>query len=174
MVETYLSRNNTTVVAGVRDPTSESSKSLSGLTTGQQSTLVVIKIDCSSEQDAAKAVEELQSAHNINQLDVVVANAGISKYFGPVAGVKIAELQEHISVNAYGTLLLFQSVLPLLQKASQPKFVAISSPLGSIGGMEMRPFPLFSYGASKAVLNYLVRKIHFEHEALISFAVDPG
>lgn len=46
--------------------------------------------------------------------------------------------------------------------------------MATIGAMEMRPFPLAAYGVSKAALNYFVRKIHFENEELVAFALDPG
>lgn len=46
--------------------------------------------------------------------------------------------------------------------------------MGSIGGMEERPFPAYAYGASKALAHYTARKIHFTHENIISFALDPG
>ena len=50
----------------------------------------------------------------------------------------------------------------------------MGSAVGSIGGMEKRPAPMFAYGASKAMLNYLIRKIHFENESITAFAIDPG
>lgn len=40
--------------------------------------------------------------------------------------------------------------------------------------MEKRPVPMSAYGVSKAAAHYLVRKIHFENEGLIAFALDPG
>jgi norsolorinic acid ketoreductase len=36
------------------------------------------------------------------------------------------------------------------------------------------PMPVTAYGASKATLNYIVRKIHFENEHLIAFPISPG
>lgn len=77
-----------------------------------------------------------------------------------------------MNVNGIGPLLLFQAVFPLLKRGS--KFVGVSSAISSIGGMEMRPFPCGAYGMSKAVLNYVVRKCHFENEELVVFALDPG
>ena len=66
-------------------------------------------------------------------------------------------------------------MVPLLQKSRHgAKFVGIGSPLGSIGGMEQRPYPCAAYGASKAVLHWLVRKVHFENKDIVSFVLDPG
>ena len=174
----YLSRPNTTAIAGVRDPSHPSVQALSKLPKGPSSTLIIVKIDSASPSDAADAVQTLQTKHKITSLDTVIANAGISypKAFGPVANVKVEDVKEHLDVNTIGPLVLFQATQPLLKKAvhGPGKFVTVSSPIGSIGGMEQRPFPMSAYGASKAALNYLTRKIHFEHEDLIAFAVDPG
>ncbi|MCJ1405881.1 hypothetical protein MMC11_009111, partial [Xylographa trunciseda] len=170
----FLSRSNTIVIAGVRDPSSASSKALHEILVGHGSKVIVVKIDNSSEIDAATAIKELQSVHNVTKLDVVISNAGISDYPKSVADQTLAEVQDHIAVNAIGPLLLFQAVYPLLKKSAEPKFVVLGSPIGSIGGMESRPFPLFAYGASKAMAHYLTRKIHFENEWLVAFVVDPG
>lgn len=139
------------------------------------STLIIVKIDNTSATDAKAAVESLQSEHNILKLDTVIANAAVqNQVFAKMADVDPAQVQEHFSVNAVGSLVLFQAILPLLEKASQPKFVLLGSPIGSIGGMEKQPFPLNAYAISKAAAHYIVRKIHLENEGLIAFVVDPG
>lgn len=58
-------------------------------------------------------------------------------------------------------LVLFQKTYPLLQASTVPKFIVMSS----IGGSFIRGAPVpgyIVYGASKAAVNYLTRKIHFE------------
>jgi len=105
-------------------------------------------------------------------VDVVIANAGVATHFGTVATTPLAEVRSHFAINAVGPVVLFQAVLPLLQAAPRPKFVVVSSNGGSIGGM--RGEPIGAYGASKAMVNYFVRKIHFENEWLIAFPLHPG
>lgn len=84
-------------------------------------------------------------------------------------------MTDHFSVNTIGSLLLFQATAPLLRLASRPIFIAISSGAGSIGGMEaLKDVQNTAYGASKAALNFVVRKIHFENPGLIAFSVNPG
>ena len=105
----------------------------------------------------------------------MIANAGISKTQLPVSKCTSAGLLEHTTVNVVGPVSLFQATLPLLLKSSNtPKFVVMGSSAGSIGAMERRPFPNAEYGSSKAMLNYLVRKMHFEEEGVVSVSVDPG
>lgn len=170
---TILARDSITVIAAVRDPSNETSQSLSTLPKGSNSNLLVTKYDAQSETDAASLVNFLKQ-EKISQLDVVIANAGIANDYNLLATVPFIAFKNHVETNAYGPLLLFQAVKPFLDNAQQPKFVVLGSPIGSISGMEMRPFPMGAYGASKAMLHYIVRKIHFENENLISFPVDPG
>jgi NAD(P)-dependent dehydrogenase (short-subunit alcohol dehydrogenase family) len=66
-----------------------------------------------------------------------------------------------------GPLVLFQATYPLLKAStSTPKFIAISSVGGSIeigGAMTMKGI---AYGASKAALNFVIRKLHHENDGL--------
>ena len=55
-----------------------------------------------------------------------------------------------------------------------PKFITIGSSAGSIGGMERQPIPNAVYGPSKAMVNWLMRKMHFENEGLVVFPMHPG
>ncbi|KAL8791248.1 MAG: hypothetical protein Q9213_000205 [Squamulea squamosa] len=173
LVEVYLSRPSTTVIAGVRNPEHPTSQKLSSLPKGSGSKLIIVKIDNKSDSDPTDAVASIQS-QGITKLDLVIANAGICSDFAPVATVDPSVFKEHVVVNGFSPLFLFQAVLPLLQKTQGAKFVGIGSPMGSIGGMDQRPYPLTAYGGSKALQHWLVRKVHFEHPELISLVVDPG
>lgn len=105
----------------------------------------------------------------------MIANAGVAFGFDTVATTSPAVVEEHIAVNAVAPVLLFQAVLPLLEAASKPQFIILGSGLGSIGDMEQQPkVPAFAYGASKAVAHFTSRKIHFTHENIISYILDPG
>lgn len=142
--------------------------------TGVSSKAILVKIDSNSEIDAKDAVRKLQDQHNITHLDVVIANAGQNNYFSPVRAVTMAEMRQVLEVNSYAPIILFQAVLPLLEKSSKPIFATMGSMMGTIGAMEQRPFPCTSYGVSKAALNWITRKVHCEHENIIAFVLDPG
>lgn len=175
LLASYLSRPKTTVIATVRDPESDGSKSLSDLPKGKDSQLIIVTIDSASETDAATAVKELKSTHNIQKLDVVIANAGHGTAYDQATNLRIADLQGVLVVNTIGPILLFQAVLPLLKQSSKPIFIVISSNAGSIGGMQDIPgLDVVTYGSSKAMINFVVRKIHFEHKDIISFPLHPG
>ncbi|KAJ9602530.1 hypothetical protein H2200_013073 [Cladophialophora chaetospira] len=144
LLSTYLLRSNHTVIAGLRDPSSPSSQDLDTLPKGEDSRVILVKIDSSSETDARAAVETLKSEHGISKLDIVVANAGISNYrSAPDA-------------------------------APTPKFVVLSSGAGSISGVDMLAVENTAYGASKAAVNFVTRRIHYENPNLIAFPINPG
>ncbi|KAL4860724.1 hypothetical protein BDV12DRAFT_208901 [Aspergillus spectabilis] len=174
LTKSLLARPSTTVIAAVRDPSSGSSTSLKSIPKGDGSCLVTVKIDSGSPPDVAIAVKTLESEYNMTHIDVVIANAGISENLSPMLSVSFEDIKEHIDVNTLGPLALFQATHLLLKQSKKPVFVGMGSGVGSIGGMEQRPFSTAAYGLSKVMLHYLVRKIHFENEDIVSFVMDPG
>lgn len=178
LVSTFLQRPYTTVIAAVREPSNASSGGLVDLPKVTSSRLVIIKLDAADESAAYAAIDTLRTDQGIDSLDMVIANAAINHSGKPVIQNSIHSVQEHLAVNAIGPLVLFQATAPLLRsnKSSRPRFIAISSITGSISGMEMlQGLPNVSpYGASKAALNWFMRRIHFEESWLISFVVHPG
>ena len=178
-VTELLQRPSTTVIAAVRDPSKDTSKSLAHLPVAPGSKLIIVKLDSAVETDAFDAVTSLRQDHKITSLDVVIANAGISHSGRPVIQSSTAAALEHFSVNSVAPLILFQATAGLLKASNngRPAFIALTSIIGSIGGMELlATFPprLSPYGASKAALNWLVRRLHFEEPWLTSFAIHPG
>ena len=67
-------------------------------------------------------------------------------------------------INVNGPLLLFQATYPLLKESKAPKFVALTSPMGSIHTGASWPGGLYNYGASKAAMNWVVRKLHHDFQ----------
>ena len=163
------------MLAKVRDPSSKEAKALLAVPTATGSKVILLKIESTSDTDALKAIRYAES-QGITELDVVIANAGTftSDAYRPVAETRVSDLKSHFDINTVGPLRLFQATLPLLNKAQNPKFVVIGSVIGTIGGLDQIPWPNTAYGVSKAAVNYLARKIHFENENLVSFAIHPG
>lgn len=162
------------MIAAVRDRGSSHAQSLSALTKGPSSNLVIVEIDSASETSALEAVKLLTSQYGITGLDIVIANAGISSYFGTALVTPLHEAMQHYRINVGGPLLLFQATAPLFLKSRRPKFVSISSGAGSIAGIEALKVENTAYGASKAALNFVTRRIHAENETIIAFVMNPG
>jgi NAD(P)-dependent dehydrogenase (short-subunit alcohol dehydrogenase family) len=113
-------------------------------------------------------------------VDIVIANAGRFEAFRypltssgitspqcTVANETIVELQRQLETNTFGPLILYQTFASLL--GSGAKFVVISSLAGKI--TDAIPFSLTAYGASKAAVNYITKKLDQESPDLIAFPV---
>ncbi|KAJ5620584.1 hypothetical protein N7510_004568 [Penicillium lagena] len=174
LLNLYLSRPSTTVISGVRDVNHPSVAELQKLPVGPGSRLIVLQLDSSSPTDAGAAVSRLESEFGITKLDTVIANAGIGKFWGLTTETPVKEVEEHFEVNAVGPFRLFQAVQPLLFKASTPRFVVISTVLGSIELQKNMTVPDVAYGMSKAAVNFFTTKIHHENPQLIAFPIHPG
>lgn len=131
LVERYLAKPSHVVIAAVRNPDHATAQALQNLPKGANTQLIVVKIDASIEKDAHDAIAELQQKHEIQQLDIVIANAGIAYIYPTVAEVKISDIKAHMEPNVYGVIALYQATLALLKKAAgEPKFVIMGSSAG--------------------------------------------
>ena len=173
LTKKFLSEPNTTVIAAVRDPSIASSKALTSLAAGTGSKIIVVKIDGANTDDPESAVKTLTTQHSIDHIDVLLANAGIAVTYGAAIATPMDGFKEHLAINTVAPFALFKAFLPLLEKAPQGKFVALSTIVGSIEEMN-QSFNATPYGASKAALNWVMKNLHIEHPNLIIFPIHPG
>ncbi|KAL0260778.1 hypothetical protein SLS55_004469 [Diplodia seriata] len=171
LVEALVQRPGVTVAAAIRDITKKEGVEQLNAKAAKGSKVVAVQIRAGNTDDA-QALPATLSGHGIDHLDAVIANAGISNYYGTAATTPLEEYRDHFEVNTIGLVTLFQSVLPLLEKSQKPIFVYVSSAVASMG----QPFPLLTsaYGASKAAANYILTKIAQENPKLIAFPISPG
>ncbi|OOQ86993.1 aflatoxin biosynthesis ketoreductase nor-1 [Penicillium brasilianum] len=179
IVRALLQEPSTTVIAAVRDLSPEACSSLRALPKCTGAQLIIIKIDAAISSDAAEAIVILKRDYAINSLDIVIANAGIAHSGTTVLKSSMESINNHFLVNTLGPVSLLQATAPLLKasKCDSPRFVVISSLVGSISGIDMLQHlpPIVSpYGASKAALNWFLRRVHFEERWLITLAIHPG
>ncbi|RYP24619.1 hypothetical protein DL765_000445 [Monosporascus sp. GIB2] len=173
LVKSFFALPNCTVIAAVRNPEHTTSQALAELPKGNGSNLIVVKYDASLEQDAYDMAKELQEKHNINHLDIVVANAGIAEGYPLVKDVETAGILRHLQVNVFGIISLYQALRNLLQKSpNNPIFAPMGSGAGACG--RQPPVPNALYGASKAMLQWYGVRINAEDEWLNTFILDPG
>lgn len=87
-----------------------------------------------------------------------------------------AQMARSYAVNAVGPALLMKHFLPLLPRDGRAVFATLSAKVGSIGDNKLGGW--FSYRASKAALNQIVRTAAIElarsHPQAICVAVHPG
>lgn len=163
------------MVATVRNPDSAEARTLQELPAGPGSRVIVLKVEATSDCDALEAAKSIEQ-EGVTNIDILIANAGIftPAAYLPVSQVSIDQVKDHLDINTVGPLRLFQAFFPLLKRSSQPKFILISSLVGTIGGLDQIPYPNGAYGGSKAAANFFTRKIHFENEDITSLAIHPG
>jgi len=140
----------------------------------QNSSLLTFHLDSQSDTDADDVVESLETMHNIHKIDVVIANAGSSASYASVLDTPLEALRSDYETNTLGPIKLFKACHGFLIQSSSPKFVLVSSALGSIHAMGREAGPTVSYGSSKAAANFIVKKIHCEHHSIVAFAIHPG
>jgi norsolorinic acid ketoreductase len=169
-VHQLLSNTSNTVIAAVRNIEAPAAQEL---IKAKQGNLIVVQIDSEEDRDAAIAAKEL-AAQGIHNIDVIFANAGISTDFKPITQVRVDDLRKVFSVNVAAPLLLFQAFLPLLEASSNPRFIVISSAIGSKGLQRHIPYKSTTYGTSKAAVNFLTLRMAIEHPSIISFVLHPG
>ncbi|KAK1752314.1 Norsolorinic acid ketoreductase [Echria macrotheca] len=128
---------------------------------------------------SASLAARLREEHDIDHLDVVVANAGGSSGFKGVLDTEPQDVLYDFETNALGVFRLFRATWPLLlqSQAAHKKFVLISSSVGSIVSLDEEGFfPSAAYGMSKAAANWFAKKVsvEFKEQGLAVGIIHPG
>jgi norsolorinic acid ketoreductase len=174
LTDLILRRPDTAVIALVRDPDNETTKSLAS-SNADPKRLLILPYDAKQHDSAADAVSTLESTHGIKKLDVVIANAGALGWRGPAIDTPADAIHEAFTVNTIGPLLLFRACCPLLQSSPAPKFIAISSAIGSTTQIpQLSQSQTLPYGVSKAALNHIFRKLSVDHPDIVIELLTPG
>ena len=173
VTEKLALRSNAIVYAGVRD-VSKADK-LQQLARQHGNVHVVqLRADVEADHKALAAQVEKEAG----RVDVVWANAGICTLsaWAPVQDVSLAALREHIEVNTIHPFLMYQSFYPLLSRSTNPRFMVSSTYSGSTGELDgiLKNIPQLCYGLSKAAVNNLTRRIHFESRTITAVPFNPG
>ncbi|KAL1714460.1 hypothetical protein EV715DRAFT_295079 [Schizophyllum commune] len=170
IVTQLATRPDAIIFAGARDPARATG--LQALARSHPGRFHVVKLTSADKEDNIAAAEEVKRL--AGRLDVVIANAGIGDTLGTALETSPADMVRHFEVNTNGSLLLFQAAYPLLKESKAPKFVAITSQVGSIVLAGEIPLMMYPYGASKAALNWVMRKLHHDFPDFVIFPLIPG
>jgi NAD(P)-dependent dehydrogenase (short-subunit alcohol dehydrogenase family) len=102
-----------------------------------------VQLDVTDPESVHKA------AQSLNQLDVLINNAGITGgSFGP------EKIREVFETNVFGVITVTDAFLPLLRRSAHPRIVNMSSSVGTLNDMLDSPLPVsFAYVPSKTALN---------------------
>lgn len=124
--ELYAAKPNHTLIAANRNPGDGPSQELLKLATAEGTTVQLVKVEATDDNDALKAAEELKS-RGINHIDIFIANAGKATAWPKLEDAKIPEIQDHINTNVFGFVRAYQAFLPLLKASQNPKLIMIGS-----------------------------------------------
>jgi NAD(P)-dependent dehydrogenase (short-subunit alcohol dehydrogenase family) len=151
-----LAAQGLTVIVGARDLAlgEAAARSIGG-------SARAIALDVTSPASIAAA------AAGLEQLDVLVNNAGIARAGGPASTASLAQAREVFETNVLGVIAVTQAMLPLLRRSPAGRIVNVSSSLGSLTSINVpgSPYPAIggvAYGPSKAALNAVT--VAFAHE----------
>ncbi|GAB3916713.1 short-chain dehydrogenase [Microlunatus endophyticus] len=140
-----------------------------------------IQIDVTDAESIAAAAARV--ADEFGHLDLLVNNAGISRSrpadgefledYAAANKASTASLDEIRTVwetNVFGTLAVYQAMLPLLRKSSDARIVNVSSGVGSLSANADPGYPYHSmfgpvYPASKAAQNAITLAMMVELES---------
>ena len=172
VVEKLASRANSVIYAGARDP-SKADKLQQLAQKHSNVQVVLLRADSVADHRTLATRVEKEAG----RADVVWANAGACNLEAwlPVERCSVDEVRADLEINTLHPLVMYQAFLALLSRSSSPKFFVSSSFAGSISGMQyVAAIHQLPYGLSKAAVNYLTRRIHFENPNITAVPFHPG
>ncbi|TRM61124.1 hypothetical protein BD626DRAFT_406229 [Schizophyllum amplum] len=169
LVSQLATRPDVVVFAGVRDFSRKGG--LDAVVSAYPDRVHIIKVVSADQQNNDEAVQEIKKV--AGRLDVVIANAAIDV---PKRSLDTSpeEMIDHFNVNVNGPLVLFQAAYEVLRASKSPKFVSVSSIVGSVTVAPEFPTNQMAYGVSKASLNWVTRKLHTDNPDMTIFPIHPG
>lgn len=109
-----------------------------------------IGADISAEEPVKAAVQKIKEHYG--RVDVLINTAGIPGPSARTEDYSFEDVKKVYSVNVFGTFLMMQNVLPIMQ--AQKSGVIIN--FGSVSGMFGYPYEI-GYGSSKAAVIYMTK-----------------
>lgn len=140
----------------------------------------LIRIDCDARDERSLEALAAQVNAQCNQLNLVFSTVGVlqqppARAEKSLAQLDIAGLHASFTTNCFAPILLLKHLLPLLRHGPMT-FAALSARVGSIDDNHLGGW--YSYRASKAALNQLLRTASIELKRLnpgsTVLAVHPG
>lgn len=158
LVEAYAEHGAAKIYAAVR--TLETAKPLEEKYPGKVVPIYMDLNKLDSIKDAAATAQDV---------DIVINNAGILSYTGPLAEDAIAQLQNEMQVNVYGFMQVAQSFAPLIKGG-------ILCQINSVGSLRC-PLPsVATYAATKAAAYSMTQALRtsLKEQDTFVMSVHPG
>ncbi|WP_305093252.1 glucose 1-dehydrogenase [Prescottella sp. R16] len=135
--------------------------------------VVAYPADLSTEEGVVELAAFV--ARTFDRVDVLVNNAGAT-WGAPIDEFPASGFDKVLGLNVTSVFALTQALLPQLRAAASPDDPARVINVGSIDGLVVSKSENFSYGASKAAVHMLTRKLagSLADEHITVNAVAPG
>ncbi|MFB4390753.1 MULTISPECIES: SDR family NAD(P)-dependent oxidoreductase [unclassified Pseudomonas] len=140
----------------------------------------LVRIDCDARDEQALGELATQAQACCEQLNLIISTLGVlqeapARAEKSLGQLDLAGLQASFASNCFAPILLLKHLLPMLRQ--QPvTYAALSARVGSIGDNRLGGW--YSYRASKAALNQLLRTASIElkrlNPASTILALHPG
>ncbi|KAJ7612573.1 hypothetical protein FB45DRAFT_990379 [Roridomyces roridus] len=168
LTETIAARPDTLVFAAARDPAAQSLKDL----VASHPNVHPVKWVAADKESNDAVIAEIEKT--AGQLDVVIANAGISNFHGKLVDTSISQFRDHWEVNTLGVVVLFQAAHKLLlaSPTGTPIFALITTGLASTSNYFNGT--VSAYGSSEAAANFIIKAIDAENPNIVAMAIHPG
>ncbi|MEB0113714.1 NAD(P)-dependent dehydrogenase (short-subunit alcohol dehydrogenase family) [Variovorax sp. GrIS 2.14] len=116
---------------------------------------MAVACNISRKEEIASLVDQTEKAYG--PVDVLVCNAAVNPYYGPLSGITDEAFSKVMDVNIRSNLWLVNRVAPGMVEKGKGSIVIISSIAGTTGSRT-----LGAYGISKAADMSLVRSLALE------------
>ncbi|WP_238175048.1 SDR family NAD(P)-dependent oxidoreductase [Kribbella pratensis] len=138
---------------------------------------VLVPLDVTSDESVAGALQVVSS--HTERLDVLINNAGAPGHAVHPREATADELHAVYDANVYGPVRVTHAFLPLLQAASNPRVVMVSSGGGAFSVVQDPEQPVskmheLAYSSSKAALNMLTVRYAQALPTIKFNAITPG
>ena len=152
MVRQYAQQSDNRIFATAR----QTSPELTALIDQHPAQITFIPLEVTDQAQIENVVAEISRA--TSSLDILINNAGMrpdKQTRDLLPTVTPESMLEAFTTNSIAPLMITRSLLPLLQKAPQPRVINVSTQVGSmqwkVGGGS------YGYASSKAALNMVTR-----------------
>ena len=142
----------------------------------KNSSVKLIRMDVSSDESVAAAVDEFAKINTKNKIDILLNNAGVhfEESYAPLENVNFDIALKTHNINSLGPLRIVKSFLPFLKNGEKKLILNISSEAGSLS--DCWRDKEFDYCMSKAALNMqsILLQNYLRKDRIKIIAVHPG
>lgn len=152
----------------------EKARALKEFTREYQDTLFLLEMNVADEKSIAHAARSFPGI--TGRIDLLINNAGTNADEKGLETVSMAGMIQVFSVNTFGPVVVTKHFLPYLKKSPKPLTASLYSGTSLIKQEKYKKGGQYSYAASKAALNMLIKCMaaDLEEAGICVIGIGPG